>query len=126
MSKLIQHSPNLFDSLSFLIPINGNPLTLALFETAKQSILHLGELEHTSDWDPYLYILFKDGTHIETQNGYPEIIFGDFNTEEQTQFFKHYQEITSIGIHLSDPNDDQKTIIDYIQLSEIDSISLYR
>jgi hypothetical protein len=120
-----QKSPTLLDSLKNIL-IDGDSLKLSLFETAKLSILELGELEHTGDWDPYLHIVFTDGTHIETSSGYPEIIFGDFNKEEQSDFLKNHEEITSLGIYIDNPENEEEPLLKYIQLSKISKISLLR
>ena len=43
-----------------------------------ETIQVLGWFEHTSDWDPYLMIVMKDGTIIETESGFAEYCFKDF------------------------------------------------
>ena len=43
-----------------------------------ETIQNLGWFEHTSDWDPYLMIVMKDGTIIETESGYADYCFKDF------------------------------------------------
>jgi len=69
-------------------------------------ILLLGEAEHTGDWDPYLYITFKDGTFIETTSGYSQIeilrqehqyilVIHDYD-EETDEEISHIKDIYSI------------------------------
>lgn len=120
-----QLSPIYFDTLQN-IPIQGNPLTLSLFQLSKESILTLGNLEHTGDWDPYLIIKTNTNQIIESETGYPEIIFGDFNQSEQSDYLSNYQEITQIGIYIPNESDIENPILTYIPLNTIQEISLQR
>lgn len=52
------------------------------FQLTKDLILNLGNLEHTSDWDPYLRIGLKDGTYVETRNGYYSFNLNGFPWDE--------------------------------------------
>lgn len=146
-----QKSPQLFDSLNNIL-IERDSQKLALFEIAKKSILELGELEHTSDWDPYLTILIRRTSdlelintsipkeehpniilnsinnkgYLESETGYPEIIFGDFNEEEQETALKHHEEITNIIIYIHNPYNEEEPLELLIPLHCIQIISLER
>ena len=96
----MQKSPKLIETLK-RIPINGNPLTLALIALSLDAILTLGDHEHANDWDPHLEIELTDGTKLTTPNGSTEIIFGDFNDDEQESALLHHQEITTFGIFIN-------------------------
>ena len=52
--------------------------TLYVYMRKIETIQILGWFEHTSDWDPYLLIVMKDGTRIETESGFAEYTFKDF------------------------------------------------
>ena len=119
-----QKSTKFFDTLENIKIRTGQDI--ALFNLAKESILALGELEHTGDWDPYLSIELITGTKIQSTTGYSEIIFGDFNNDEQDTYLRHNEEITSIGIHMDNPENEEEPIIRFFQLNQIKTISLNR
>ena len=106
-------------------PINGNATLITIYANLiDYAITRLGWEEHTGDWDPYLIITKTDDTTIETETGYENIEFGDFNDEEQFTAILHTDEITSIGFTLPNPNEDEEPILTFIPLSEIKSIQL--
>lgn len=117
-----QLSPNLMRLLGQPITINGNSQALALLATFLETILAIGDLEHTNDWDNHLEVTLLDGTSFETETGYHEIIFGDFNNEEQSTALFHYQEITTVGFHLPTQEREDSTDIVYYPISEIMAI----
>lgn len=74
-----QFSPQLMDSRITLHLSQGLDSEQALrfigkYRSLTESILQLGELEHTGDWDPYLSIILHDGTKLDTSAGYPDIL----------------------------------------------------
>lgn len=109
-----QISPQLFSILynqDFFI--GGDKAKLKSFHNIKESILELGEIEHTGDWDPYLRINFTNGETLETDNGY------------------HYFETQDDNILLEDaPNQGSETNGDdsylIIPIKDIKSIRLLR
>jgi hypothetical protein len=123
-----QLSPRLFDNLGFQpVIINGDLQKLALLDQHIQTILKIGDLEHTGDWDPFL-VINTEKQSFETAAGYPEIIFGDFNDEEQETALRHYSEITNIGFYLEDEEDDEsdEPILTWIPAKDILTIQLMR
>lgn len=115
-----QLSPRLFDNLAFNpIIIKGDMQKLALLKSHIETILSIGDLEHTGDWDPFLIIKTKHKT-FESAAGYPEIEIGDFSEDEQETALRHYPEITNIGIY----NEDEE--ITWIPAKDILTIQLMR
>lgn len=65
----------------------------------------LGWLEHTSDWDPYLKITFRNGEVIETPSGYWDFTVSEDGdnphievTEEDSTLFIDAHEILTIEL----------------------------
>lgn len=126
-----QLSPSLFDELSNKPTIiRGDAKSLMLLKRYLDLILHLGELEHTGDWDPYLKVTLTNDDTFETITGYPEIMLGDFNDDDQPNALNCLQEITSIGFFIEDDDTDQtEDNMDwatYFPLSDIKSIQPLR
>lgn len=48
---------------------------------------HLGWVEHTGDWDPFLGITKVDGTVIETESGYWNFNIGSNDTDPSNELF---------------------------------------
>jgi hypothetical protein len=63
-----QKSPILFGKLK-QIAINGNLETLKTFQIALDAVYALGELEHSSDWDPFLTLELATTDNIESASG---------------------------------------------------------
>lgn len=141
-----QKSPNLLRSLRN-IEINGNTQSIALFKTALDATLSLGDLEHTGDWDPFLKLQCRklkgitalngsnddleeilNGGNIESATGYPELEFGDFNDEDNKppHYLNNHQEITNIIIQCKHPQDEEDTIGLVIPIECITLISVER
>lgn len=119
-----QLSPILFDNLAkHPIQIRANIQMVALLAAYIETILAIGDLEHTGDWDPYLKIRLTNNTSFETVTGYPDILFKDFSDDQQETALSHYSKITSIGFYIGD---DEDPIISYYKLSDIYSIQLVR
>ena len=122
-----QLSPSLFDELSNKPTIiRGDAKSLMLLKRYLDLILHLGELEHTGDWDPYLKVTLNDGSSFETPNGYPEILIEDFDEDYQHYAFNYLDEITSIGFAGYDEDNEDEAIETYYPISDIKSIQLMR
>ena len=68
-----QFSPRVMDALTD-VPINGDTEKLKLLAVLIQTVMKLGDFEHSGDWDPMLMITLKDGGVFYTENGYPDII----------------------------------------------------
>lgn len=118
-----QLSPILMGTLhSNPIKIGNNPQLIALLAQHIATIMEIGDFEHDSDWDPYLTIKFNNRDLIETENGYPQIIFGDFNEVEQDTALNRYTEITSIGFYI--PTKDPMPKLTFYPLSTITSIQI--
>lgn len=121
-----QLSPILFDALSrHPIIINGDVQKLSLFKHYLDLIMEVGELEHTSDWDPYLKVITTE-SEFYTETGYPDISIGDLNDEEQDTALRHYKEITNIGFYLNNPADESDPILTWVPFKTIKSIQLFR
>lgn len=73
-----------------------------------EPLLELGDTEHSSDWDPYLRIIFTDGTNIETESGYP---YAELNEDKTKVTF--YIGLSSTG------NDPLKQTFDINTISVI-------
>ena len=138
-----QISPILFDALSnnpFIIEATDQRdilKHLTSIERVIHSILELGDLEHTGDWDPYLDIKLKTTSNIElisgsesdldealsgailsTANGYPEFqILPEPN--ERT-------ENSTLSIMVTCYNDDSDDFSVSIPITDIISITLQR
>ena len=125
-SNQIQLSPILMDNLAaHPILIMGDQQKISLLAAHLDTILQIGELEHTGDWDPSLLIEFTDGSQRETETGYAEILFGDFNEEEQVTALKHFDEITSVGFFMPDAEDSEfSPQVIYYPLHTIHSITV--
>ena len=120
-----QLSPSLFDELSNKPTIiRGDAKSLMLFKRYLDLILHLGELEHTGDWDPYLKVTLTNDDTFETTTGYPEITIGDFNEYDMPDALNLLSEITSIGFYQI--GDEEDETITYYPLSDIKSIQPLR
>lgn len=120
-----QLSPSLFDELSNKPTIiRGDAKSLMLFKRYLDLILHLGELEHTGDWDPYLKVTLTNDDTFETTTGYPEITIGDFNEDDMPDALNLLSEITSIGFYQM--GDEEDETITYYPLSDIKSIQPLR
>jgi hypothetical protein len=98
-----QLSPRLMQLLDQPIVINGNGQAIALLATFIETMLAIGWVEHTNDWDNHLEVTLLDGSSFETETGYHEILFGDFNTQEQSTALFHNLEITSVGFYMPHP-----------------------
>jgi hypothetical protein len=98
--------------------LNNDPQKAALLALAINAIMALGDIEHTSDWDPYLKVATLNGV-FETPSGYPEIYFGDFNEADMPEALVHHREITSIGF-----TQDDETI-KYYDLYEVICIQIF-
>jgi len=83
MLKPESNSVTQFDAMPIInltgIGLKERLIILNLFIMALDAILQWGDLEHTSDWDPYLVIHTEDGHSIETESGYSEC---ELNTEK--------------------------------------------
>ena len=55
----------------------GIPYQLPAFLKSLHLCLLIGTIEHTGDWDPSLHIILKDGTEIQTEPGYCDMIIND-------------------------------------------------
>lgn len=116
LNQIIQTEPQissfLLNQIQYIAPPDKfkslRPDYLNRFKKSIQLILELGEIEHTSDWDPYFIIILQDNTEIITPNGYHEI--------EITE--------TSISIEIEDPNDEDNVILKTIPINDIKSISI--
>lgn len=125
-STLPQLSPKMLENLGKNpIIINGDAQKLAMLAQLIHAIIEIGEIEHSGDWDPYLSITLTDGKSFETPSGYPEILFGDFNDEEQFTTLMHFEEITTVGFYLGYLGEDEEPRITYFPLSDIASIGIF-
>ena len=121
-----QLSPILMRELSenpFII--DGNSQSLILFKRYLDLIVHLGNIEHSGDWDPYLLITFTDGSTLETPNGYEDISFGDFNDKDMPNALNYHEELTLVGFTgLYKDDNEEEAITTYYRLSTIHSIQV--
>lgn len=99
-----------FDSTFTLAQQDKNRYSKELTERLIKTIdliSRLGWIEHTSDWDPYLIITFRDGSEqFQTESGYYDIVahdehititYGqDEDTEEELTMNILYKDIKTI------------------------------
>lgn len=119
-----QLSPNLLRELSqkpFII--RGDAKSLLIYKRYLDLIIHLGELEHTGDWDLHLKVTLNNKQSFETTTGYPEIELGDFNSEDEPNALNLQEELTSIGFYQQEDEDD--ATITWYPLSDIKSIQVF-
>jgi len=79
-------------------PINGSHANLLAYQKLITAIMELGEIEHTSDWDPFLIITTKSklkSKTIETLSGYPDMLINP----------------THIQVHITESDDQKLTSI---------------
>ena len=102
--------------------------SLALSEMLITAILELGDTEHSNDWDLGISFNLKNGKIIQSLKGYPNIIFGWLNEEEQKDALNFSDESDegyeiSIGITTDNGKFEGKEI--YLNINEIDSIQYW-
>ena len=120
----MQNSKSLFDTLnSYGYQGHLSQDRIATMKIMIDFMMDMGDREHTNDWDPGINLHLKDGTTIESLAGYPYITIGDLNDLEQDDCLLYAQEITKIGIHATEEDEDRLTFID---IHLIDRITLYR
>lgn len=125
-----QLSPVLLESLAqSQTIINGDAQKLVLFKLYLETILEIGIIEHSGDWDPYLEVGFLNGQTLDTVTGYTDIVIGDFNEEDNediANMLLNSDEITSIGFYTETQDEDGsgEAIITYYDLSSIKYIKV--
>tara|TARA_Y100001937_G_C6966914_1_gene261442 strand:+ start:148 stop:555 length:408 start_codon:yes stop_codon:yes gene_type:complete len=78
----------------------------------------IGDFEHTSDWDPYIEIKFRDGTKVESAPGYFQFDISDTESRGYPEDPKQF-EVWLPTCSTEHPSGDDKFVFTIGDIKEI-------